>query len=395
MEGFIMQTSFISALKLVLIGGSLVSICSNTEAATIDPVNNEKLAVVTFEAARPQLFAPSQVPTVVVSSSRLASPLTFKFGKAQRVLPSADTTLDVQYNSGFPYRIGTKISLVAGKTYNFVIPQMMVEWKVDDFGIELGPIPRFEITKVGDAKPFYVGNLRYPYEMQHKAGIPVVAGNFSIRQWPPADVANPTLISMAWGDAPAIPLSADAVQKRSALHLVMTKSVSFPDAKYQSSCSGPSVWTTIGTTGFPAGEFLPAYDIPLSVPADIHQVRYYRNSYGTTHPLRVNFGVIQKTVDIQPGTTLVENIERLEVNKVKVVREDGSQYMAEATYTIQYQNHDGQWLPYSHFPRQCIGYGTSTFVAPSGVYLPKGNYRVTISYKTDEGPKNQVHNVTL
>lgn len=391
-----MQTLCFSALKLGLIGTGLISLSSIAQAATIDPVNNEKLAIVTVETARPELFITSgRTPTVEVSSSRLASPIILKHGQPERVLPSADTTLTVQFFTGVSYRISTKLGLDAGKTYKVVLPQLMVEWKADDFGVELGPIPRFELTKVGEVRPFYIGNLRYPYELQHKAGIPVVAGDFSFRQWPPADVTNPTLVSLAWGDVPTIPLSADAVQKRSHLHLVMPKSVSFPDAKYQSSCSGPSIWATIGSTALPAGEFLPAYDIPLSVPANIHQVRYYRNSYGTTHSLKVNFGVIQKTVDIQPGTTLVENIERLEVNKVKVVREDGSHYMADATYTVQYQNHDGQWLPYSHFPRTCAGFGTSTFVTPSGLYLPKGNYRVTISYKTDEGPKTQVHNVTL
>jgi hypothetical protein len=395
--GFNMQTLCSSALKLGLAGAGLFSIFSVTHAATIDPVNNEKLAVVTVTTARPQLFARGRVPSVQLSSSRLASPMAFKLGQPQRILPSPNTTLDVQFSTGTSYRIATEVDLVAGKTYEFALPQMLVEWKKDDFGVEIGPIPRFEVTKAGDAKPFYTGYLSLPFEMQHKAGIPVVAGNFSIRQWPPADVAKPTQVSLAWGDAPVLPLTADAVQKRSHLHLVMTKAVSFPDAEYLSGCANtkPSVWAAMSISGLPAGEVRPTYDIPFNVPADIHQVRYYRNAYGTTQPLRINFGNIQKIVDIQPGTTLVENIERLEVNKVKVVREDGSQYMADATYTVQYQNQDSQWVTYTHYSQACVGYGSSMFGTPTGIYLPKGKYRVTISYKTDEGPKTQVHEVTL
>jgi hypothetical protein len=34
--------------------------------------------------------------------------------------------------------------LLAGKTYDFVLPQLMVEWKTDDFGVELGAMrPQF------------------------------------------------------------------------------------------------------------------------------------------------------------------------------------------------------------------------------------------------------------
>ncbi len=394
MEGFKMFKNCF-AMKAAFASASLLSSLSITEAATIDPVNNEKLSVVKVTTAQPQLFAAGRLPTVQVYSSRLASPMTFHMSQPQRILPSVGVSFDVLFNNGNPYKIGTKVDLAAGKSYDFVLPQMMVEWSADDFAVELGPIPRFEVTQVGQAKPFYKARLSYPPEMYHKPGLPLVAGNYTVTQWPSVDLPKSHLISLAWGDFPKVALQPENVPARSTLHLRMTKSVSFPDAKYMATCAGPSAWATIGSTGYPSDEFLAAYDIPLSTPADIHQVRYYRKAYGTTHSLQINFGIIQKTVDIQPGATVEESIERLEVNKVKVVREDGSQYMADATYTVEYQNHDGQWLPYRHFPRACIGYGSTTFTAPSGIFLPKGSYRVTIAYRTDEGPKTQVHNVVL
>lgn len=374
---------------------SLFASLPHANSATIDPVNNEKLAIVKITTTQPQLFPVGRLPVVQLYSTRLVSPMTFQIGQPQRILPAAGTTFDLQFNNGNPYRISTKVDLVAGKTFDFVIPQMLVQWSADDFAVELGPIPRFDVTRVGETKPFYSARLNQAFELYHKSGLPLVPGDFSIMQWPPEDLAKPTLVNLQWNTAPKVPLWADAMPKRSTLNLRMTKAVSFPDAKYASGCNGSSIWATIGSSGYSGAEFVPGYELPIHLAADIHQVRYYRKVYGTTHPLRVNFGNIQKTLDILPGATVEDFIERLEVNKVKVVREDGSQYMAEASYTVEYLNHDGQWLQYSHYPKACLGYGNATFAAPSGIYLPKGSYRVTISYKTDEGPKTQVHTIAL
>ncbi len=87
-------------------------------------------------------------------------------------------------------------------------------------------------------------------------------------------------------------------------------------------------------------------------------------------------------------------VKRLDVNQVKVVREDQSEYLAPSKFRVQYKRADGMMADY-----ELAYYGCPTkvgqFDAPAGLYLPPGEYKVILDYKTAEGPKVKVIDATL
>ncbi|MGE0402516.1 MAG: hypothetical protein AB7T06_37790 [Kofleriaceae bacterium] len=109
----------------------------------------------------------------------------------------------------------------------------------------------------------------------------------------------------------------------------------------------------------------------------------------TQHELVVSN--ISTPLALVPNQTLDFYVKRIDVNDVRITRENGTTYLVQGTWKVERKVGPSPtaWEPVK--PTPCNG----PFPTKSGIDVPPGTYRVTINYETGEGPEQQEHVLTL
>ena len=102
-------------------------------------------------------------------------------------------------------------------------------------------------------------------------------------------------------------------------------------------------------------------------------------------------------IEVQPGQAVDLTMGRLDVDHVKVTKEDGTTYQATGQYRVWRKAKDGAWVPVRSAVQAADCRATGNVVHPTGtgMDLPPGDYSLVVDYVTAEGPQKKTEYVTL
>lgn len=363
-------------------------------AAVIEPVNDEKLAVVEVRHANPSSYFMSQPPELLISTGTGSTLL--KVNQKHRFLPAASSFLQLRQNNSLPsYNLQTSVQLTSGKTHIFDVPQLEFSWADQAFVVEVGPIPKMEVRQAHYAQPF----ARFPLNQEGLGSknpylaLGVLPGTYEVSYAIVKPFKTMATGTTQWGLSQTFALQEADVPERSTMRFHSVEKKTYADAVIPA-CQGSPVYVWGSSGGLPAAEFKTVHNLALAANKSFHDVRFYASPHGTPISYFAQFGSIQVPISVAPGKRGEIEIKRLDVNQVKVVREDQTEYLAPSTFRVQQKRADGTMFDYELTYFEC-GSKLSTFNAPAGLYLPPGDYKITMNYKTAEGPKVKVIEVTL
>jgi hypothetical protein len=375
-------------------GGMLVQ-QGNASAAVINPVNDEKLAIVTVKYSNPAGYFLGKMPELILNTAvggvRLDPNQTF------RVLPNQAAHLLLRQNASIPsYSLAMTLPLVAGKTHVLEVPQLEFSWPRDAFNVEVGPIPRIEVRQPY-SPPFAAINLDKAFLNsgdENYSALGVLPGSYEFQY----SIVKPYQIASAgatnWGKSMAFRLSETDLPLRSTARFHTADKGTFPDAIIPN-CQGSPVYVWAPSGGLSASVFKTHFNVPVKDAKSFHDVKYYDSPHGSSLSYFAHFGSIQIPLSVSAGKQTEIDVKRLDVNQVKVLREDQTEYLAPSTFHVLHKREsDRSWVNYELSYYDCTT-RVSKFKAPAGLYLPSGDYVVKIRYETPEGAKEKVIEVTL
>lgn len=377
-----------SALALV----SLIS--AEAPAEVIDPVNNERLSIVEVRHANRAAYTPRQPPEILINNPAGTGMMVLKPDQKHRFLPATSTLVQLRHNQAPAYSLTGSLPLPSGKHQILEVPALEFSWLDGSFNVQVGPIPYAYVKESSKAGPFLKFSLLQAPGAQPQQAFGVLPGSYEYSYFIGSPIAGTAGGGTTnWGKSTSLQLMSSDVPERSIVKFHNLEKRMFPDASIPS-CSGSPVYVWGGNPGLSSTDFIEAYNVPVNTTQPSHEIRFYEHVAGKALNYFAQFGSIQ--VRIQVGTWRQQDIDvkRLDVNHVKVVREDQSEYIAPTTYEVHYKNADGRFVRYELSYSGC-GTRLSSFTAPSGLYLPKGEYQVFVNYKTAEGPKTKKYDVTL
>lgn len=379
-----------------LFAGAMLVQQGRASAAVINPVNDEKLAFVTVKYSNPTGYflgkAPELILNTAVGGVRLDPNQTF------RVLPNQAAHLLLRQNASIPsYSLAMTLPLVAGKTHVLEVPQLEFSWPRDAFNVEVGPIPRVEVRRPY-SPPFATFSLeKTPLSTvgnENFLALGVLPGTYEVYYSILKPFGGPSTGTTDWGQSNAFQFSEADLPRRSTARFHTNDKGTFPDAIIPN-CKGSPVHVWAANGGLSPSLFKTHYNVPVNDAKSVHDVKYYDSPHGSAISYFAQFGSIQIPLSISAGKQAEIDVKRLDVNQVKIVREDQTEYLAPSTFRVVYKREsDRTRVEYELSYYDCTT-RVSRFKAPAGLYLPSGNYTVEIWYETPEGVKTKYIDVTL
>lgn len=140
---------------------------------------------------------------------------------------------------------------------------------------------------------------------------------------------------------------------------------------------------------------IPDVGSPLAIRLDANQTTTskllpYPSTHDTHHELIVSN--IATPLAPTPGQTLDIFVKRIDVNDVRITRENGTTYTVPGSWNVERYVGPG---PTGWVPMMRGAYCPSPFRTRTGIDVLPGKYRVTIEYSTGEGPARQEHILNL
>lgn len=378
----------LTALSLTLLPSFSAS------AAVIEPVNNEKLAIVEVRHSNLAGYFMGQAPEILLSGDTGSTVL--QPGQKYRFLPSPGRLIQLRQNASTPsYSLNASLPLIGGQLHLFDVPQLEFSWPDQAFNVEVGPIPRMEVRLAHHGFPF----VKFPLDQQRLAGnkpylaLGVLPGSYEISYAIMKPFNTAATGTTQWGRSQSFSLLASDIPERSTMRFHTTDKKVYADAVVPH-CQGSQVYVWSPQSGTAATDFKVVHNLPLANNELFHDVKYYAAPHGTPLPYFAQFGNIQLPLNVAAGKRGEIEVKRLDVNQVKVVREDQSEYLAPSKFRVQYKRADGMMADYELSYHGCPT-KVGQFDAPAGLYLPPGDYKVILDYKTAEGQKVKVIDTTL
>ena len=202
--------------------------------------------------------------------------------------------------------------------------------------------------------------------------------------------------------------------QRSFLEIVPSKRV-FPDV-YPTCAGDRRIFVVQRRAPFPgAADREPHWhDVARANAASHHDIESYLQMNGEAPSSVVYFSTpvlrglqeyelvvsnVSRKVDLKIGQRMSVTIPRIDVNHVKVTREDGTTYMVAGNYQVYREEAPGgNWVPIllKNMDTSCYVRGSfASFPTRTGIDVLPGKYRVVITYATSEGGKTQEHILDL
>lgn len=380
--------------KFVPFLGAVLSVPLALSAAVIEPINDEKLAVVTVSHADASVYFMSRPPEVILSTG--AGSTILQPNQRYRFLPAPTATLQLRQNFSLPkYTVRGTTALASGKLHNFVVPRLGFYWTEGAFKVDVGPIPYLEVFQMGSTRSF----AKFPLNQEGlntnapALTLGVLPGTYEMSYSVVKPLTGKTQSSLKWGDEASLPLQERDVPERSTMRFHTVDKGTYSDAIVPH-CQGSQVHVWTRPAGVATTEYKAVHNLPLKQNKPFQDVQFYASPHGSPIQYYAQFGNIQVPISVPPGKRGEIDVKRLDVNQVKVAREDQSEYWAPSTFEVFYKQADGTRAKYELMYFNC-SIKVSTFTAPTGLYLPPGEYQVVMSYKTAEGAKIKEIDVKL
>ena len=377
----------------------------------IDPVDDENLGSVVFKL-------PAALTTTGAVVYYRGKPQTL--GTASRVTAGAgELNIDGSFQRGV---VDKTISVTKKQTTTVTLAALKVAYDTSPTSVlrsDIGPVPHLSVrAKVGgvDQSPVEPWNLQAKELsdwVPDPAGVLTIAGDYSFSF--DLNAFATTQVTVSPGQTKSVNLNVD---KRARVRLVPPASRDLPN--FTAPCVGKDRTFVVQRSA----------NTPVDASADPFQdTRYYADrgvdlergivewrSAPMTQPVELtmfplaaadkkgHYEVVTNGVptelNLAPGQTTTVNLARLDVGDVELTRENGTKYKVAGTYGVEWKNKSGAftplWFASSMQWGLCASTGTvATYPTGTGLDLPPGDYRVKITYSTEEGPKEQVHLVTL